>query len=281
MEQYDDSELLLLNNCPVDDFLGLTPTEMHYLAYDTYNINSPIQFRSDIDDQTINQIPLFRIVEEYLKILHHDKQIKLTPLGTLPKKVIVELYDKRILLDRHIESGISKLWREQDCFYIYSARRTAELAGLVRKANGKLTLTKKSQKLLLPENRVQLFILFFQSFTEKFPWSSNDLFPSEGVGQFGWAFSVLMLTKFGDVAHLAEFYSEKYLKVFPNFIFEFEPRYSSREEYFQHCYSIRTFERFFLWFGFVSIEQQKHYLDLETDKIQRSEVVSKVFQIED
>jgi hypothetical protein len=281
MEHFDDNETILLNNCPVDDFLGLTPTEMHYLLYETYGKKSPLQFSNDLDDYTLNQIPLFRITEEYLRILHRDKQIKLTPLGALPKKVIVELYDKRILLDEHIERGTTKLWREHDCISIMSARRTAELAGLVRKANGKLALTKKGLKLLLPENRIPLFKLFFQSFTEKFQWSYNDGYPSEGVGQFGWAFSVFMLIKLGDVSNLAEFYFERYLKAFPNFIYEFEPRYSSQEEYFQHCYSIRTFVRFFLWFGFVSAEKQKHYLDLDTDTFQSTEVVNKLFNIDD
>lgn len=281
MEHFDDIDILLLNNRPVENFLGLTPTEVNYLLYDTFSEKSLLQFSNDIDDSTLDQIPLFRIAEEYLMILQRDKLIKLTPLGALPRKVLVELYDKRILLDEQIESGLTKLWREQDCISIANARFTAELAGLVRKANGKLYLTKKGSKLLQPENRIQLFKLFFQTFTQKLMWGSNDGYYDKTVGQLGWAFSIFMLTKFGDQANLSEFYAERYLKAFPNFITFFKPSYSTPESQCAYCYGIRTFDRFLLWFGFVTVEKQRHYLDLETDKFTRTEVVNKVFQFDE
>ena len=38
MSLFDQEELNYLeeNNSPLDDFLGLTPVEMHYLLYDTF-----------------------------------------------------------------------------------------------------------------------------------------------------------------------------------------------------------------------------------------------------
>ena len=281
MEHFDDIDLMLLNNRPVEDFLGLTPTEVQYLLYDTFGEKSPLQFGNDLDDITLNQIPLYCIAEEYLKIIQRDKQIKLTPLGALPRKVIVELYDKRILLDEQIESGLIKLWKEQDCISILNARYTCELAGLVRKANGRIALTKKAAKLLQQENRIQLFKLFFQAFTEKFNWGFNDGYPKEPIGQLGWAFSVYMLMKFGEQANSSDFYAEKYLKAFPHFLSFFEQRYSTRDRQFAHCYSIRSFPRFLLWFGFVSVEKQKHYLNLDTDKFTRTDLINKVFTFDD
>ena len=281
MVHFDDIELMLLNNRPAENFLELTPTEVNYLLYDTFGEKSPLQFRNDLDDNTLNQIPLFCIAEEYLKILQRDKQIKLTPLGALPRKIIVELYNKRILLDEHIERGISKLWKEQDCISIMNARYVTEFAGLARKTNGKVALTKKGAKLLQVGNRIQLFKLFFQAFSEKFQWSSNDGYPTAPIGQLGWAFSIFMLMKFGDNANTANFYAEKYLKAFPNFIDLFEYRFSTPEEQFAHCYGIRTFIRFLLWFGLVTVEQQTHYLDLDTDKFTRTEIANKIFTFEE
>jgi hypothetical protein len=78
MKQSDDIDSILFNNMPVENFLGFTPTEVHYLLYDTFGEKSPLQFRNDLDDATLDQIPLFRIAEEYLKIIQRDKQIKLT-----------------------------------------------------------------------------------------------------------------------------------------------------------------------------------------------------------
>lgn len=283
MKQPDDIETnsLLRNNSPVDDFLGLSPTEIHHLLYDTFGDKSSVQFRNDIDDKTLNQIPLFRIAEEYLKIIQRDKQIKLTPLGALPKKVMVELYDKRFLLDEHIESGITKLWKEDDCISIRSARLTTEIAGLVRKANGKLSLTKTATKLLETNDRLQIFKHFFQSFTNKFLWSFNDGYPEQPIGQLGWAFSVIMLDKFGDQQSTADFYSEKYLKAFPKFITFFRHDYSTPEQQFFRCYGVRTFERFFLWFGFVAVNKQKIFLDLDIDKFKRTDLMKNIFKIDE
>ena len=280
MNQSDDIVSILFSNCPVDDFLGFTPTEIDYLIYDTFGDKSPLQFRNDLDNNALDQIPLFRIAEEYLKIIQRDNQIKLTPLGALPKRVIVELYEKRILPDEYIESGILKLWREQDCISIRSARLTAELAGLVRKANGKLNLTKKGVKLLHPENRINLFKQFFQTFTGKFDWGFNDLYP-QPIGQLGWAFSVYMLYRFGDQANPSDYYAEKYLKAFPNFISLFEHTYSTPERQFNNCYSIRTFDRFFLWCGFVTVERRKNYLDVENDKFTRTDIVKRIFSFDE
>ena len=281
MDQNDDIESILYDNCPVDDFLGFTPTELHYLLSDTFGDRSPLQFRNDLDDKTLDQIPLFRIAEEYLKIIQRDNQIKLTPLGALPRKILIELYDKRILPDEHIESGLIKLWKEQDCISISSTRLTAELAGLVRKTNGKLNLTKKGVKLLQSENRINLFKHFFQSFTEKFNWSYNDLYPQNPIGQFGWAFSIYMLDRFGKQANPADLYAEKYLKAFPNFLSFFDHTYSTPERQFNNCYSVRTFDRFLLWFGLVTVERQKHYLDLEPDKFSGTDLVKRIFNFYD
>lgn len=277
MKQSDDIDSILFNNMPVENFLGLTPTEVHYLLYDTFGEKSPLQFRNDLDDATLDQIPLFRIAEEYLKIIQRDKQIKLTPLGALPKKVMVELYSKKILLDEHIESGLIKLWREQDCISIRSVRMTAELAGFVRKANGKVVLTKKGEKLLQPENRINLFKQFFQTFTEKFNWGFNDLYPEEPIGQLGWAFSVYMLCKFGDQTNTSEYYANMYLTAFPTYLSFFDRTYSTPVRQFNSCFTTRAFNRFLLWFGFVTVEREKYYLDLESDKFTGTDLIKRVF----
>lgn len=276
-----EASFILRNNTPVDDFLGLSPTEIHHLLYDTFGDKSLVQFRDNIDDKTLDQIPLFQIAEEYLKIIQRDKQIKLTPLGALPKKVMVEIYDKRFLLDEHIENGITKLWKEDDCIAIRSARLTAEIAGLVKKVSGKLTLTKTATKLLETNNRLQIFRQFFQAFTNKFLWSFNDGYAEQPIGQLGWAFFVIMLDKFGDQPQTVDFYADKYLRAFPKFITFFRPDYTTPERQFFRCYGVRTFDRFFLWFGFVTVEKQKIFLDLDTDKFKRTDLVKSIFKNDD
>lgn len=274
------STFILQNNAPVDVFMGLSANEMHHLLYDSFGDKSPIQFQEQIDNNTLDKIPIFRILEDYLKILQRETFIKLTPLGALPKKVMVELYSKGYLPDDIIEAGITKLSREEDCISIRSARFAAELARLVKKVNGKLSLTKTALKLLETNNRVQLFKLFFQAFTQKFSWSYNDLYPEEPIGQLGWGFSLILLDKFGDHPQTVKFYADKYAKAFPVLLDIFESEHFSREDHFFRCYGIRSFDRFFYWFGLVSVEKKKEILNLENDTFQKTELIKQLFKLD-
>jgi len=267
------------NYMPPDEFQGLSPVDMHNLLYDTFGGKSPLSFSDTINDDILDQIPLFRIAEEYLKIIQRDKQIKLTPLGALPKKVMAELYDKRFLPDEYIESGITKLWKEGDCISIMSARFSAELAGLVKKANNRLTLTKTAARYLDTNNRLQIFKQFFQAFTGKFSWSYNDGYPEQPIGQLGWAYSVIMLRKYGNQPRTAHFYAEKYLQAFPAFLTFFPPEESTPVEQYFGCYTIRTFERFLLWFGFVTANKQHTFSDLHTDTFKQTELLKHIFDV--
>jgi len=275
-----ETTILLRNNAPLDDFLGLSANDMQHLLYDTFGDKSPVQLRNDIDNATLDRIPFFRLTEEFLKLLQRDKQIKLTPLGALPKKVMVELYAYKFIPAEHIERGITKLSREIDCNSIMTARFVIELAGLVKKQYGRLYLTKAGATLLQPDKRLQLFKTIFSSFIDKFSWSYNDGYPEHPIGQLGWAFSILLLDKFGDQPRTIGLYADKYLTAFPKFLSFFNPNFFAPKRQFQQCYGIRTFERFFLWFGFATVDKQKVFLDLDTDKFTATDLVQKLFNIE-
>ena len=49
-----EANILHRNTSPLDEFLGLSPTEIHHLIYDTFGDKSPIQFRDNIDNETLN-----------------------------------------------------------------------------------------------------------------------------------------------------------------------------------------------------------------------------------
>ena len=272
---------LLLNNAPLDDFLGLSPTEMHHLLYDAYGDKSPLGLRSDIENSTLDEIPLFRMTEEFLKIISREESIKLTPLGALPRKVLLELYSHKFITEDIIEAGFSKLSSEQNSVAITTVHLNMLLPGVVKKANGRLSLTKKGAQLLEPEQRFNLFTETLSTYTDRFNWSSNDGYPQSPVGQLGWGFTVYLLEKFGQSERTIEFYAEKYLKAFPKLLEFFPARpYGTPEGDFVNCYSVRTFERFLEWFGFVKVEHLHSIHGKQSDSIKRSDLLQKVFKFE-
>lgn len=247
------------NNTPVDRLSGLTPIETNELIYNAFGEFSPIKIKEKISNEVLDQIPFLRITEELLKIIDREKFIKLTPLGALPKKVVVELYNHKQIPEFIIESGMYKLSKEADAISIQTCRIVSEHSGIVKKKLGKLTLTKKGENYLKNENRLKLFKTIFKSFIGKFNWGYHDLFPQEPIAQYGSLFSIYLLLQFGNKELPSDFYSERYLRVFSKFISLFEDSdFRSAFDQFDHCYQVRTFERFTDWFGFtISREKTK------------------------
>jgi len=282
MKQQDlESIRLLVNKIPLDDFCGLTPNEVHSLLYDTFGDNSPLKIKADISNQTFDSIPFFRLTEEFLKIIQRGRFIKLTQLGALPKKTLHELYNHRLITEYVIEFGISKLTREIDSAALTSLHINTQLTGAIKKSNGKLALTKQGEKLLQSDKRHELFRLTLQTFTDKFNWSYNDGYSEHPIGQLGWGFTVYLLFQFGSQPQAAQFYADKYLKAFPMFLRYFpQESLGTPQRDFTTCYSLRTFDRFLEWFGFVDIEKQKPILDKGKSIIKRTNALAQTFYIQ-
>jgi len=262
------------NNKSEEKFSGLSPFEVHEIIHHPFGLKCAIQIQDNIDSQTLNQIPFFRICEEFLKILQRDKFIKLTPLGALPKKVMVELYEYKFITDSLIESGISKLSREQDSIAIQNARYVCEIAKLVKKRDGKLLLTKNGEKSL--ENRESLFRLILSTFSFDFNWSINDGYPDEPIAQYGNLYTVFLLLKYGNERRENKFYAKKYLIVFEKFLELFNDLgYSSPERQFSNCYEVRSLYRFTDWFG-LTITSDKKYGEENTT--QSTKLLSKIYK---
>ena len=97
--------------------------------------------------------------------------------------------------------------------------------------------------------------------TQKFNWAYYDNYEEEQLGQLGYGFSLMLISKYGIQKRLDSFYAEKYLKAFPQFLESITPIYGTIEDYASNCYSIRTFERFLCYFGLVEIEKQNKIFD--------------------
>ena len=244
----DDHDPLsvLYNNTPQEDLCGMTPSEIHHLLYDGWTDLSPLKVLPEIANHTLDAIPYFRFVEELVRIVSRDQPLKLTSLGYLPVKINRELYDHRFITDWYIDLRKAKTLKEFDSAAISSAHSIVKMAGLVKKGQNKLYLTKKGEQLLQPEKRVGLLREILMAFTQKWDWGSLDGYEEAyGIQQL-WGFSVHLLFEFGHTAQPITFYSEKFLMGFPLIAEQFPMRpYSNPLTDFQHCYATRTFNRFF------------------------------------
>lgn len=246
------------NNRPIADFEGYSPFEMHKILHFTFAIDSPLKLQK-LSDTDYTKIPILNQIKYLTDLIDKNGEIKLTKQGFLPTKIVSELYSQGFLKDEYIEKGISKLYKETDSMTINLTRILLELAGFIKKRNGKLSLTKSSEKIL--GNNEELLRQIFLTMTNKFNWAFYDGYGENQIGQLGYGFSLILLSKYGRERRLDSFYAERYFKAYPRLLDSIEPNYGTLERYSTNCYSVRTFDRFLNYFGLINIEEERKGFD--------------------
>lgn len=245
------------NNQGLPDFEGYSPVEMQYILYDTFGANSPIRLLK-MTETDYKRIPILNQIKYLSKLVDNHGELKLTNKGFLPTKIVSDIYEQGFLKDEYIESGILKLYKETDSSTINLTRILLELSGLAKKRNNKLSMTKKGKAIISDD--FKMLLLIFETFGTKFNWAYYDGYGQNNIGQLGFGFSLILLSKYGIEKRIDKFYSDKYFKAFPQLINEtLTPTFGTIEEYAGRCYSLRTFDRFLDLFGIIKIESEKNW----------------------
>jgi hypothetical protein len=252
------------NNSPKAEFEGYSSLEMHKILHFTFDSDSPIRF-NPLSSQEYAQILILCQIKRLAEIIAQNAQIKLTAVGYLPIKIVQELYPLGAP-DEMIENGILKLGKEVDCTPVHLARLLAEVSGITKKRKGVLSLTAAGTKNLTDDSK--LFDSIFKSFCQKFNWHYFDHYSDDKqpgtIGQLGFGFSLILLSKYGNEERFETYYANKYFKAFPIFLKTVQPTYGTVQDYCFNCYCLRTFERFLYHFGLIEIKRGKRILQEET-----------------
>lgn len=264
----------MMNNQAMDDFEGYSPAEMDYILYEPFVEYSPVQFCPDIPDEVLDQIPILRMIEYLMNKIEETGELKLTKTGALPRNIVLDLYG-RYYKDEEIEKFGDKLYKESDSRSIHIARIILEISKLAKKLNNRLSLTKTGQR--LKNNRKELFFEIFRIYTQKYNLAYLDAYENQQCGKLGYAFTLILLSKYGEDFKKVSFYSEKYQKAFPAMINSFESNYSTPEKIMMHCFEHRTFDKFLNFFNFVEIEYKTHW-SLQ-DKVKKSAIFDRIFRV--
>ncbi|ALO17257.1 hypothetical protein L21SP5_03657 [Salinivirga cyanobacteriivorans] len=258
IQRHIDQEMNKQNNRSIPEFEGYSPLEMHKILHFTFAKDSPLEMQK-LSNTDYKTIPILNQIKYLTDLIDKNGEIKLTNKGFLPTKIVSELYNQGFLKDEHIDKGISKLYKETDSMTVNLTRILIELAGLTKKRNGKISLTKSSQKIL--RDNEELLRQIFLTFTNKFNWAYYDGYGENQIGQLGYGFSLILLSKYGQTKLLDSYYAEKYFRAYPKLLDSLEPTYGTLEKYASRCYSIRIFDRFLDYFGLIRIEEEKKGLD--------------------
>ncbi|MFA7325374.1 MAG: hypothetical protein WC121_01800 [Candidatus Kapaibacterium sp.] len=264
------------NDRGIPDFEGYSPNEMTQILYSTFEKDSKIILQ-ELTDEEYNKIPILNQIKYLMNLISESGELKLTATGALPPKVVSELYNQGFLVERTFEAGISKLTKEIDSITVSLTRILTELSGIAKKRAGKLSLTKKGEKLL--KDNSKLLELIFKTFTTKFSWAYYDYFKNNQIGQFGFGFSLILISKYGNKRQDVNYFAEKYLIAFPNLVEDkLDEYFESFESQSYYCYSVRTFNRFLDYFSLISIDKSEKDIFGPT-YIKKTELFDKLIKI--
>ena len=246
------------NLAGLSEFEGYSPAEMNFILYDTFGENSPIELcrLNNLDYVTI---PILNQIKYMAELIKEQGEIKLTKRGFLPTKIVADIYTQGFLNDGLIDSGTYKLYKELDSMSIHLCRLLLELVGITKKRNGKLSLTKKGVKLMKED--YELLRVIFETFGSKLNWAYFDGYGENNIGQLGYGFTLILLSKYGSKKHHSEFYAEKYFKAFPRLLQSPPPTLYGPLERPNQCYSTRIFSRFLDFFGIINFDKKSMWDD--------------------
>ncbi len=267
------------NSRPVEEMDFLSPNDMQHILRHTFEKQSPIGFKDDIDISVLDQIPMLNLVIAYLKIIEENKEIKLTKIGNLPTKFVYQLYELGVIKEYPIESGIVKLKKEDDSMTIQLARFLTELIGATKKRNNKLSLTANGKKMLATKARASLLKAIFKANCQKYNLGFFDGFDESDIqGLFG--FTLYLLIKYGNENKGIDFYCDKNLIAFPILLSQFDSKYNTSKNRYQRCYILRIFERFLKYYNFVDYEFSERYSsEYRVFKMQTTSIFDAVFEM--
>ncbi|MDZ7776072.1 MAG: hypothetical protein U5L09_11000 [Bacteroidales bacterium] len=204
------------NNKVMADFEGYSPGEMDKIIYHAFSDNSPVQLK-ELTDAEYRKVPLLNQIKYLMNVIAEKGELKLTNKGFLPTKVVADIYAQGFIKDPYIERGISKLYKEADVMSINLTRLLLEISGLIKKRNGKLSLTKEGAK--IAGSNPLLMKRIFTIFGYKFNWAYYDGYGDNQIGQLGFCFLPDSVAQYMVIKNVIVLFMPKsILKPFRNFM---------------------------------------------------------------
>lgn len=238
------------NATGLDDFDGLSPTQMSDLLYAPLDSPQRIEFvQSGIAGADAPIMVLFNALAEAIG----EDGLRTTARGNLPRAFCRTARDQYPSLD-HADpiANTSSVNRENDFPDLHVTRVVAQTAGLIRKYKGRFLLTRKARRL---ETQGGIYPLLLTTHATRFNWGYSDRYPELDFVQQAFAFTLYLLHHHGAAEHKQHFYEDAFLRAFPTVLESMEPEpFLSTETTLRQCYRLRTLSRFAGFLGLARLE---------------------------
>ena len=208
--------------------------------------------------------PIVTLLEPVFEALHAGP-LRATSAGYLPRSLCVTVEER--VFERHGVlhlDGLRPVVTSEARFpSLHLARSLAEYAGLLRRRSGAFHLTRKGRALYEHHGMAGVHPALLRAHATRLEWSSLDGWPRVGVLQASFAFSLLLLARYGRSERSTTFYAERWLRAFPGADDAFVGSGDGSDEAalaaFMRCYETRVVERFMALFGLVAVTRRRSH----------------------
>ncbi len=233
-----------INDVPREEFEGLSPRLLHGLLWDLLGPGSPVKV-GELTEDDLEAMPLLHLLRRLVGELD-AREIKLTPKGNLPGKLVKAYYATQRLSDSFVEGGSFTIRGEDDYLALRVIKHLLYMLGWTKKRNGKLSLTKKGRdaRKLAPR---EYFLAVFTTHARKFNLAYADGFAAGGELQFLFPYLLYLLQLLGKKTRPVSAYRERMWRAFPRLV-EDVPQYPDA------VLQSRLLSRFLDFYGLLDLD---------------------------
>ena len=255
LQSFADDMMAVYNREPEPDFLELSSEQMARLLYLPLEKNADIvRLNRDISPELYKKAPIVRNAQIFLSALAEDEPLKATAKGNLPvqfaKKLFYQIEDSRFKKYIRFRS-------EENSMKVLTLRHILKKGGWIKKEKKQFKLTRRGLQLLKDGFSEQHFYRLLDTYAIKFNWAFLDRYPAFRIIQDSWLFSLFLLHKDAETYTADTALARYFIKAFPEIVREVDASYTSEFDYIARCFSLRFFERFCEYFGFVDTRRKK------------------------
>ena len=237
------------NRAPLQEFCGFSAVQMGQLLYEPFASEDIIVFNNSLSPPMTS--PVLLAMSELVQGIPAEG-VKATAKGNLPMTICRSAAAR--FLEHSPERGrwrYEKCRTEEDLMPLNLVRLLLGLGGYLKKTKGRFSWTKRGQKFIVqPESH--LYLELFKLSATRFNWGYFDGYASVPVIQQGFAYTLFLVQAYGDHFRTESFYAERFLEAFPMGLMEIdEEELDTAHSMFQSCYSVRSFDRFMMFFGLL------------------------------
>lgn len=265
------------NHAPNPDFVGLSPLQIHHLNNRPLTDGCVLQWHKEISREVLDQVPLLHFATDLMQRLAVE-EIKLTPKGNLPVKIVKEWYATGLIPQYGLDKGIIKIRSENNFYAATTLKHVLDMLRWTKKRKGKLSLTAKGKKALAGPRQQMLEQLFWQHF-RGFNLGYFDGYEDDGTLQHFFGFVLVLLLKEGKDWKPAATYPQAMLRAFPMLEESFAPAsYATPKSRVENAFTVRFLNRSLSFYGLLRFRGEERFGDSDRE-VMATDVFRSLFRL--